>query len=648
MSGSDSESDTDSSSDASIGRVADTWKTSLLGCLNSIESSGDFAICSRHERFANPGIQLDGNRIIPLPLAPSDAEAIKRVCRQAPFGKGSQTVVDTSVRNTWELDPSQFELANPAWESCFSKILQHAADGLGLLDVTASLHKLLLYEEGSFFKRHKDSEKETGMVGTLVVCLPSQHEGGDVLLSFKSEQRTFATAPSSAWDITALAWFSDVTHEVSKLKRGYRLVLTYKLIQIGPLKQSALFFHQQSQDLQSILLDWKYTESSLSLANMKGRDRAVCQFLYDTCSDSGVFLALAHITRSEVGDEDDSSAYQETFFSLDTMYSWYGTVIGSNFVVNPPEILNFSERDPDSSDEAEYTGNEDAPPCFRYHDTVAMLVPKRYLLRFLAGIPRATMAPENMVSMVDRDLETHQDAATRSAAIALLNKALHSGFRTVPIVQTAAHWAVEFDNKVLYRAAMQSVTGNSTARRAVLETICRHIEEKNGNISNGIAWDAWFEDLERSCSLESWQLILEQLPGYLISDHLKVSFTYWAQTKLDRKFDSKPILRCEDHTFLIRSIETRHGDSEWITTTLLPALSSRGERKLLYNFFNTICKRRQEEQFSLTARIAFDFLFEHASGKLLLHETDLHQDPARSYTLATVGPCEECTAVLGY
>lgn len=118
------------------------------------------------------------------------------------------------------------------------------------------------------------------------------------------------------------------------------------------------------------ILDHQYTKSSLSLTNMKGRDQAVCQCLQDTCSDSGVFLILAHITHTEVGDLYDSSEDLEISFNLVTMYSSYGAVIGSDFVVEESEILNLNERDPDSSDEAEYTGNEDAPPSFRYHDTV--------------------------------------------------------------------------------------------------------------------------------------------------------------------------------------------------------------------------------------------------------------------------------------
>lgn len=96
--------------------------------------------------------------------------------------------------------------------------------------VRAEPYKLLLYEEGSFFKRHKNSEKAPGMVGTLVICLPPKHEGGDVHLSHTGKTCVFTTSKSSTFDLTALAWYSDVAHEIKEITSGYRLVLTYKII----------------------------------------------------------------------------------------------------------------------------------------------------------------------------------------------------------------------------------------------------------------------------------------------------------------------------------------------------------------------------------------------------------------------------------
>ena len=46
--------------------------------------------------------------------------------------------------------------------------------------IEASLYKLLLYEEGCFFARHRDNERLDGMFATLVLELPSEYEGAQL------------------------------------------------------------------------------------------------------------------------------------------------------------------------------------------------------------------------------------------------------------------------------------------------------------------------------------------------------------------------------------------------------------------------------------------------------------------------------------
>lgn len=369
-------------------------KKELRSFLDNIQTVGEFYTFRRYPTFANPGLQIDGTDTIPLPLTPRDAETIKNACVQSPFGKGDQTLVDTSVRKSWELTHTQFHLMNPEWDAFFQTVLKAATDGLGLSDVSAQPHKLLLYEEGSFFKRHKDSEKEQGMVGTLVVCLPSRHTGGEVRLSFGGRECELATGPASAFDLTALAWFSDVTHEVEKVTSGYRLALTYNLIQNGSAKPpSAHFFSEQSHTLQQLLVKWQakdphaklllyplehqYTQSSISLKNLKGRDAAVCQGLLDVCSTAGLFLFFAHMTHSTLDDYYDEDESEDDTY-LDKVYTVDGKQIASKHEVELGDILGesvFEGRDPDSEEEGEFTGNEGAPNTYRYHDTVCLSPP---------------------------------------------------------------------------------------------------------------------------------------------------------------------------------------------------------------------------------------------------------------------------------
>src|SRR5437016_5801151 len=100
----------------------------------------------------NPGIEVNGRGSIELPLKRAMAKKLVAHCRVAPYGKGTQTLVDKKVRNTFELDPKKFRLSQE-WTSAVADATQLAATQLGLPSeqVEARLYKLLVYEKGGFF-----------------------------------------------------------------------------------------------------------------------------------------------------------------------------------------------------------------------------------------------------------------------------------------------------------------------------------------------------------------------------------------------------------------------------------------------------------------------------------------------------------------
>ena len=134
----------------------------LLNVLDGIDDSADatFATNGILPNAANPGLVVADLGGIGLPLSDHDAHRLAGICHQAPFGKGSETVVDTKIRKTLELNPSQFELQNPAWQQTLNDVVAQVANGLGIAvgaaSVRAELYKLLLYEEGAFFDRHRE------------------------------------------------------------------------------------------------------------------------------------------------------------------------------------------------------------------------------------------------------------------------------------------------------------------------------------------------------------------------------------------------------------------------------------------------------------------------------------------------------------
>jgi len=135
-------------------------KQDLFECLANIKAPGDFSLFGTLKDAPNPGLLLKNGGLVGLPLSDRDAAAIVGASHQAPFGKGEETVVDETVRKTWELSHSEFALINPAWEPYLETIVAKVSAGLGVdstgKGVRAELYKMLLYDEGAMLKPHQE------------------------------------------------------------------------------------------------------------------------------------------------------------------------------------------------------------------------------------------------------------------------------------------------------------------------------------------------------------------------------------------------------------------------------------------------------------------------------------------------------------
>lgn len=91
--------------------------------------------------------------MIGLPLSEGEAQLIEAAAIQAPSGRGTETVVDTVVRDTFEINPDRFSFKNPAWAEFLQQVTKAIAEGLGFPPTRplprAELYKLLLYKTGS-------------------------------------------------------------------------------------------------------------------------------------------------------------------------------------------------------------------------------------------------------------------------------------------------------------------------------------------------------------------------------------------------------------------------------------------------------------------------------------------------------------------
>lgn len=79
------------------------------------------------------------------------------------------------------------------------------------------------------FKAHVDTPRSLSQFGSLVVCLPVKHEGGDLLIRHANKELRFDWAKNSNSLMQWAAFYSDCEHEVLPVTSGHRITLTYNL-----------------------------------------------------------------------------------------------------------------------------------------------------------------------------------------------------------------------------------------------------------------------------------------------------------------------------------------------------------------------------------------------------------------------------------
>ena len=180
-----------------------------------------------------PRIEIDGVGMISFPIPHSQIRDIINSAERAPYGRGGKTILDTSVRNTWQLAPVSVRIGGKSWERSFQHILSTVTDGLGCsgMNVSAEFYKLLIYEEGGFFLPHRDTEKTEGMFGTLIIVLPSVHCGGELVIGHMGRKVTLDLSNAETSELTFAGFYADCEHAINPITQGSRVCLTYNLLQ---------------------------------------------------------------------------------------------------------------------------------------------------------------------------------------------------------------------------------------------------------------------------------------------------------------------------------------------------------------------------------------------------------------------------------
>lgn len=89
-----------------------------------------------------------------MPLTDQTAKLIASVGDQAPYGRGTDTIVDTAVRDTIQIDASNIRFMNPKWAPFIqNRVEEEVWSGLGCAPFISpprcEPYKLLLYKPGA-------------------------------------------------------------------------------------------------------------------------------------------------------------------------------------------------------------------------------------------------------------------------------------------------------------------------------------------------------------------------------------------------------------------------------------------------------------------------------------------------------------------
>jgi predicted 2-oxoglutarate/Fe(II)-dependent dioxygenase YbiX len=263
-----------------------------------------------------------------FPLNTIQVRAMLEKAQVAPFGKGHRTLVDRTVRDTWEINADQLDLSDTGLQRSLRAFLSRAAAEMNIEGgIKAEPYKLLIYEAGGFFAEHQDSEKLPGMFGTLLLGLPIVHEGGRLLIDPGNGQRTGVDfAENDAATFPAVAFFADRKHEVEPVTSGYRVVMVFNLVQADGGAPTKIDQTTAARELAPILagqaatdqpfclsLDHQYTDTNFSTGQLKGNDAVRVMVLREAAALAGLELRVGLIEQSVTAEWENADQFGQGY-----------------------------------------------------------------------------------------------------------------------------------------------------------------------------------------------------------------------------------------------------------------------------------------------------------------------------------------------
>ena len=305
-------------------------------------------------------------------VATPNVDELLAAATPSPFGMGHKTLIDTTVRNSFEIPAALLSSSTlTSIAGCFDfKGLIHG------LCLTLEPYKLVLYTLGGHFDEHRDTVRGKGHIGTLVCLLNSDFSGGEL------EIRCGDMRESITKKCTWVALFGDCPHNVHPVLSGTRVSMLFDIYAEEPdgFEQergtlpppirgtgvaddkiiAATRLELRTVSAVLVCLQHMYSEDQLIPSLLKGSDRSLYATLVK-CGDFELDLIPVTLQHSTSHHEDETLIAKEfTLGNSGNSYKRRKTdkvkkAVKTKFII-PGNV--YSDQLLDYIPGIEYTGNE--------------------------------------------------------------------------------------------------------------------------------------------------------------------------------------------------------------------------------------------------------------------------------------------------
>lgn len=469
------------------------------------------------------------------------------------------------------------------------------------------LYKLRLYQPGSFFKPHRDSEKEDNMFGTLVVQLPSKFQGGLLVVRHDGNAKLFdfssaAMSANNSFSTFFSAFYCDCEHEILPVTEGYRLCLVYNLIATDAEIPFAPQNHALEQELIRLLQNWngsskivyalthKYSEANLSFKNLKTTDKIVANILQRASSACELNILLALFEKECTGDDSDGDFDGE---DDDVSYSLQSLISDGNnerlgcsslAVDFKKEVIpnNCFDSVSPYHQNSEHTGNEGAHVTKSYRCAAITFWPKQFTFQVLkASHASHTLTDSLFIMEAEKYFDPNCNADSKIKVLqwaqSIVTQKRYTETGVVAIVNTI----IKFNDMDLIQKLIQNGVVRSPEAFGLIVTEC----DKYGWEHFATSTAVMFKELEQNKSVKMLTVFLGD--GNMNQEKNKV-FSALLQVIFDKGLAS--------WTYYYSSMDKmkQQKDKKDMIEPLMNAVLNLNDLKLMVNFVKCILPLHSE------------------------------------------------------